>query len=177
MLHRLCKIFRVLPVQKFPVPCDLQLSFLKKPILPWLYLPDSLKHTASRQPSGPQQDQLCNPFPVQPCLYCRILQNGFHLRGKEQPVPVLHIEQGLHANPVTGEKQASAFLLPDGEGKNSVQLIEACRAVFRVCVQDDLCIRIAEKGVPAVRQHASQRFCVVKLSVVNKCIALPCPVQ
>ena len=87
------------------------------------------------------------------------------------------IEQRLHANPVSGKKQASLLPLPNREGKNTVQHLQTRRTVLRIGVEDYLCIRVPQKGVPAGLQPGSQRFRIVKLSVVDQRISFSRPVQ
>ena len=83
------------------------------------------------------------------------------------------IEQWFHTDSVPCQKQSSAFFLPNRERKNAVDMFQTIRSVFRIRMQNNLCIRMRLKMMTGVEQCPTQLFRIINLAVVNYDVMFP----
>ena len=104
-------------------------------------------------------------------------KDRFLLRSKQQTISLLGIEQRFHADPVPGQEQPSPLPLPNGEGPDTVEPLQAAFSKSRVGMEQHLRIGMAKEAMAQTRQLLPKLSRIVKLPIIDDDILLPCPFQ
>jgi hypothetical protein len=75
-------------------------------------------------------------------------QKRTDLGGKQEPAVLIMIIERLDPQPVPGQEEAFALLVPEGEGKHPDKLGQTFRPVLLILVQDHLGVGAGLEGVP-----------------------------
>lgn len=89
---------------------------------------------------SPEGENLIQADEVDLAPDLRMDEERLDLRGEQELVPRLGIEERPHPHPVARGKQLFPLVIPDGERPLAVELFDAVLAPFLVSVEDDFCI-------------------------------------
>ena len=168
-------------VQVIPVRLALQLPILLQ-VDPALvidqaparfYLLDVPEHALTRRPGGAHDEDLRQALFIQFRLYQRIGQQGLDLRPENKGASLDRIKQRLHSQAVAPQEQALLCLIPDSEGEDPVEALDALRPPFYVGDQQHLRIRIALERVTLGLQFLPQLAGIVQFAVIGQDAAPP----
>src|SRR6516162_8600623 len=110
-------------------------------------------------------EQTVHGSPIKLPLDLGQLENNFQLRTERKASIRNRIEQRLDSQPVAGDQQAFAALVPYCERKHSPHLVHARLAVLFVKMDDNLCIGVGVKAVSLTFKRRAQGLEVVNLAV------------
>ena len=92
-------------------------------------------------------------------------QQRFQLRRERQPLRGERVVERLDAEPISGQKEATAPAVPDGEGEHAVESLDASLPPLVVGMDDDLGIGVGVETMACVIKPFTQFGEVVDLSV------------
>ena len=162
------EIFVVGPGRQLPVPPFFQLPAGGHPAAfagPQLLHP--LENAAAGRTAGAQKHQLGDAVPVKPRLDAGEGEQRFQL-GREKKIPALPpVEEGFDPHPVAGDEQPLFQAVPDGEGKNAVEPVQAVFPPRDKGVQHHFGVRPGRENMPAGDKFPPDLTGVVQLPVVD----------
>src|SRR5690242_5630015 len=96
-----------------------------------------------------------------------MLEDRLDLRAENHPTWQVRVVQGLHAYPVTREKQLAPAGVPDCEREHAIEPLHAARSLFLIEMNDRLGVGGRPERVSPSFELASQGLVVVHLAVVR----------
>jgi len=66
---------------------------------------------------------------------------------------------------VASDEKPLLFLVPDCEGKNAIEMVQAVDSPFFICMQDDLCVRTGLEYMAVLFEFFTQFDKIIDLTI------------
>ena len=172
MFGSLLEGFGVLAILQVPVAVNAQSVLVVKAAVGGFQFLHALEYTVAGGSAGTDQHDFHHALRVNFGLAVGLCQNALDFGGKDKPIVVDGIKEGFHADSVTGKEQAAFLFVPDGKGKNAVELVDAVRTEYRKGVQHHLGVGMPREFAAVFQQPAAHFGGVVQFAVVDNDIAV-----
>src|SRR5207249_4662088 len=87
------------------------------------------------------------------------------LRGEPEPIALVHVEQGLDPQPVSGQEERLSVSVPEREREYSAQVLDTRLAVILIQMYQDFGVAFGLKPMPLCYERVAQLPKIVDLSV------------